>query len=150
MNETQSAGNGVNTEEDKKNQAPVWRSIPVVLGVAVIATAGLLMGLHSGGNSTVWIRFLGHHFIVARGGVFATIAPIVLLLVGILVPAWAIIDAFRTPKSTFTSLGRSKGRWVASLVILFLVGDAAFLLLPIYYLIRVRPQLNHNQAAARW
>src|ERR1035437_9214809 len=66
MNETQSAGNGVNTEEDKKNQAPVLRSIPVVLGIAVIATAGLLMGLHSGGNSTVWIRFLGHHFIVAR------------------------------------------------------------------------------------
>jgi hypothetical protein len=150
MNETRSAGNGVNTEEDKKNQVPVWRSIPVVLGVAVIATAGLLTGLHSGGNSTVWIRFLGHHFIVARGGVFATIAPIVLLLVGILVTAWAIIEAFRTPKSAFTSLGRSKGRWVASLVILFLVGDAAFLLLPIYYLIRVRPQLNHNQAAARW
>jgi len=148
MDEMQFAGNGVNTETDKKKQAPVRRFIPIVLGGVVIAAVGLLMGLHPAGNSTVWVRFLGHHFIVARGGVFATIAPIVLLLIGILVPAWAIIDAFRTPKSAFTSLGRSKGRWVASMVILFFVGDAAFLLLPIYYLIRVRPQLNHNQAAA--
>src|ERR1035437_2686064 len=129
MNDTQSARNGVNTEADTKNQAAtVWWSIPVVLGVVVIATVGLLIGLHPAGNSTVWIRFLGHHVVVARGGIFATIVPIVLLLVGILLPAWAIIHASRTPKSAFTSFGRSKGRWVASMIILFLVGDASFLL----------------------
>lgn len=120
----------------------------MVLGVAVIATFGLLIGLHPAGNSTVLIRFLGHHVVVARGGDFATVALIVLLLVGILLPAWAIIHASRTPKSAFTSLGRSKGRWVASMIVLFLVGDASFLLLPIYYLIRVRPQLTRRRATA--
>ena len=149
MNDTQSAGNGVNTEADKKDPATTkWWSIPVVLGIVVIATVGLLIGLHPAGNSTVWIRFLGHHVVVARGGVVATIAPIVFLLVGILLPAWAIIHASRTPKSAFTSLGRHKGRWVASMIILFLVGDASFLLLPIYYLVRVRPLLNRKQATA--
>jgi hypothetical protein len=147
MIETQSAGNDVNTEAGKKNQAAtVWRFIPVVLGVVVIATLGLLIAPHPTGNSTVWIQFLGHHFVVARGGIFATIAPIVLLPILILLPAWAIIDASRTPKSAFTSLGRSKGRWVVSMIILFFVGDVSVLLLPIYYLIRIRPQLQRKQA----
>ena len=149
MIETESAGNGVNTGAGKKNQAAtIWSSIPVVLGVVVIATVGLLIAPQPTGNSIVWIRFLGHHVIVARGGVFATITPIVLLLVGLLLPAWAIIHASRTPKSAFTSLGRSKGRWIVSLIILFLVGGASFLLLPIYYLIRIRPQLHRKQATA--
>lgn len=122
-----------------------WRFIPVVLGAVVTATLGLLIAPHSTADSTVWIRFLGHHVVVARGA-FATIAPVLLLPIGILLPAWAIIHASRTPKSTFTSLGRSKGRWVVSMIVVFLVGDAAFLLLPIYYLIRIRPQLHRNQA----
>lgn len=149
MIETQSAGNGVNTEAGKKNQAStIWRFVPVVLGVVVTVTLGLLIAPYPTGNSTVWIQFLGYHFVVARGGIFATIAPIVLLPILILLPAWAIIDASRTPKSAFTSLGRSKGRWVVSMIILFFVSDVSVLLLPIYYLIRIRPQLHRKQATA--
>jgi fumarate reductase subunit D len=132
----------------KKNQTPIWWFVVAVLGMVVIAIAGLLIGLHPAGNSTVWIRFLGYHVVVARGGVVAAVAPIVLLPIAILLPAWAVIDASRTSKSTFTSIGRSKGRWVVMMVIVFLVGDASLLLLPIYYLIRVRPQLNRKQATA--
>ncbi len=149
MNETQLAVNGADTEVVKKKLAPVWRAVPLVLGVVAIVAVGLVIGLHPA-DTTVSVRFLGHHFVVARGGVPATIAPIVLLLVGISIPAWAIINAMRTPKSTFTSLGRSKGRWVASMIILFLIGDASFLLVPIYYLLRVRPQLSRKQAGARF
>ena len=122
-NETQSVGDGVDTEVVNKKQAPVWRATPLVLGVVAIVALGLVLGLHPA-NITVSVRFLGHQFVVARGGITATIAPIALLLVGILIPASAIINATRTPKSTFTSLGRSKGRWVASMIILFLIGDA--------------------------
>ena len=150
MNETQSVGNGVDTEVVvKKRHAHVWRAIPLVLGVVAIVALGLVLGLHPA-NMMVSVRFLGHHFVVARGGIPATVAPIALLLVGILIPASAIINALRTPKSTFTSLGRSKGRWVASMIILFLIGDASFLLVPIYYLLRVRPQLNREQVRARF
>jgi hypothetical protein len=149
MIETQSAANGVNTEAGKKNQsATLRRFIPVVLGVVVTAALGLLMAPHPTGYSTVWIQLFGHHVIVARGGILATIAPIALLPILILLPAWAIIDASRTPKSAVISLGRSKGRWVVSMIILFLVGDVSVLLLPIYYLIRIRPQLHRKQATA--
>jgi hypothetical protein len=143
MNATQSAGDQVGPEAGKKKRA-TWWSIPVVLGIIVIATVSLLIPLHTGSNTTVSIRLLGHHVVVAHGGVSATIALIVLLLIGISLPGWAIIHASRTPKSTFTSLDRSKSRWVASMVILFLIGDVSLLIVPLYYLIRVRPQLNRE------
>jgi hypothetical protein len=147
MNATQSAGDGVSAKVGKKTQATVWSSIPVVLGIIVIAAVSLLIELHPSGNTTVWFRFLGHHVVVARGGISANVALTVLLLIGVSLPAWAIIHSSRTPKSTFTSLGRSNGRWVVSMVILFLVGDASLLVVPIYYLIRVRPQLNRVQGS---
>jgi hypothetical protein len=145
MSMTQSTGNGVNTQIVTKHKAPLWRAIPVVLGIVAIVVVGLLI-VPSSANTTVWIHFLGRRFVVARGGAPATIAPIFLLLIAILIPAWAIINAVRTPKSTFTSLGRSKGRWVVSMIILFLIGDVSLLLVPIYYLVRVRPQLNRKHA----
>ncbi|MBW4078095.1 MAG: hypothetical protein HIU84_06235 [Acidobacteria bacterium] len=147
MNTTQSAGDQVNPEAGKKKRA-TWWSIPVVLGIIVIATVGLLIPLHTGSNTTVSIRLFGQHVVVAHGGVSATIALIVLLLIGISLPGWALIHASRTPKSTFTSLDRSKGRWVASMVILFLIGDASLLIVPLYYLIRVRPQLNREYGSS--
>ncbi len=36
------------------------------------------------------------------------------------------------------------------MIILFFIGDASFLLVPIYYLLRVRPQLNRKPAGARY
>jgi hypothetical protein len=147
MNETQTAGNEVIAEEDKKNKAPLW-TVPVVFGVGVIATLGLLIGMHPTGDSTVWIRLFGHHIVVAHGGSFSTIAEIALLPLAIMLPAWALIHASRTPKSAFTSLGRSKGRWIVLMIIVFIAGDASLLLIPIYYVIRVRPQLNRNPATA--
>ena len=147
MNATQSAGDEVSTEAGKKKRA-TWWSIPVVLGIIVVATVGLSIPIHTGSNTTVSIRLFGHHFVVAHGGVSATIALIVLLLIGISLPGWAIIHASRTPKSTFSSLHRSKGRWVASMVILFLIGDVSLLIVPLYYLIRVRPQLNREYGSS--
>ena len=147
MNETHSPRNGVIKEEVEKNQAFVWRILPLALGIIAIVAIGLLVGLHSA-STTVSVRFLGRHFVVARGGAPGVIVPIVLLIIGILIPASAIISAIRTPKSTFASLGRSKGRWVTSMIILFLIGDISLLLVPTYYLLRVRPQLNRNRTAA--
>ena len=152
MNETQSTGNRVNTEVVEKKHTPGWRAMPAVLGVLVIVAAGVVIGLRPAhtGSTTVSVLLLGHHYVVARGGISATVASILLLLFAVFIPAWAIINAIRTPKSTFTSFGRSKGRWVVSMIILFFIGDASFLLVPIYYLLRVRPQLNREQAGARF
>ncbi|MHB1210525.1 MAG: hypothetical protein ACYC1I_12610 [Acidimicrobiales bacterium] len=72
MNATQSAGDEVSAKAGKRKRATRW-SIPVVLGIIVIATVGLLIPLHTGSNTTVSIRLFGHHVIVAHGGVSATI-----------------------------------------------------------------------------
>ncbi len=146
MNATQLADNGMNAEVVKKDKAPVWRVVPVVLGIIAIFAVGLLV-VPPGANTAVWVHFLGHRFVVARGGVPATIAPMLLLLIAVLIPAWALINAVRTPRSTFAALGLSKGRWVTAIVILFLIPDASLLIVPTYYLLRVRPQL-HRQGDA--
>ena len=99
MNATKSASNQLRPEGGKKRQATRW-SVPVVLGIIVIATVGLLIPLHTGSNTTVTIRLLGHHVVVAHGGISATIALIVLLVIGISLPGWAIIHASRTPRRT--------------------------------------------------
>lgn len=144
MNQTHLTGSALTPKADKKNPTSTWWLVQVVVGLA----ATFLIGLHPVGGTTVWIRFLGYHVIVARGGELVVVAIIAVLLTSILLPACAIIHAIRTPKSTFTLCGRSKSRWVVSMIILFMVGDIAFLLLPIYYLMRIRLQMNRNQAAA--
>jgi fumarate reductase subunit D len=96
----------------------------------------------------VWVHFLGRRLVVAHGGVPATVAPVLLLLVGVLIPAGALINAVRTPRSAFTAIGRSKVRWIVSMLVLFLIGDASFLIVPLYYLLRVRPQLRRQRADA--
>ena len=148
MNETQSVSNGPVTEVVNEKEMPVWRFVPVVLAVTVTAAIGLLLGIRPPGSSIVSVRLLDHHLIVARGGIPAVLALMALLVIGILMPAWAIINCIGTPKSTFTSLGRSKGRWVVSMIVVFFIGDVSLLLVPIYYLWRIRPQLSHERANA--
>ena len=92
MDATQSTGDGVSPGAGEKRQA-TWWSIPVVLGIIVIAIFGFSLPLLTGSNTTVSVRFLGHHVIVAHGGVFATVTLIVLLLIAISLPGWAIIHA---------------------------------------------------------
>lgn len=65
-----------------------------------------------------------------------------LAITAVVVPIWAIAHAVSTPRSTFSSIGRSKTRWVAWLIVLFLLGDVTGFFVALYYVIRVRPRLN--------
>jgi len=145
MNEAKLVGIGASADVAKKNRARAWWANPVVIGSVVSAAVGLLLSPRSA-NTTETARLFGHHFVVAHGGA-TTFALMVMFFIGIWVPGWAIVNAIRTPKSTFASLGRSKAKWVGSMVILFLIGDASLVLVPIYYLLRVRPQLISEQEA---
>ena len=71
---------------------------------------------------------------------------VLLVLVATVLPAWAIGHAVGTRRFTFSALGRSKA-WVTWLVLLFVFGDFAGFLLAIYYLTKVRPQLNELETA---
>jgi hypothetical protein len=137
----------MSTEVVKKIHTPLWRATPLFGGIIAVV-GGLLIGSPSA-NTTVWVRFLGHRLVVTHGGALASITPMVLLYIGIVIPVWALINAVSTPRSTFFSIGRSKGKWVAMLFIVLLIGDVSLLPVPIYYLCRVRSQLNRDQMVAR-
>lgn len=93
-------------------------------------------------NSTIALRILWFHVTLLHGTTTPTAIFVALVLVAVIFPAWAIGHAVGTPKATFASLGRSKGRWIGWMVALFLLGDFSSLLLAVYYLIRIRPQLR--------
>ncbi|NNN02966.1 MAG: hypothetical protein HKL87_03100 [Acidimicrobiaceae bacterium] len=141
----QLANTKTSAEVAGENRPRAWWANPVVLGSVTSAAIGLMVSPRSA-NTTVSARLFGHNLVVAHGGA-STFALMVMFFVGFWVPGWAIVNAIRTPKSTFASLGRSKARWVASMVILFVIGDASLVLVPIYYLLRVRPQLISDQEA---
>ena len=96
-------------------------------------------------GTTFWFRLFGFHVAFRQGGMFAIIAFVALIVMGIIFPVWAIGHAFIIPKSVFRSLGRSKVRWIGSMIALFLLGDLSVLLLAVYYLVRIRPQLDEVQ-----
>jgi hypothetical protein len=139
VNKVRSVETGLGPQVIKMSHAPTWQSSPVVLGSIVSVVVGLLVSPRSPGT-TEFVRLLDHRFVVAHGAMtpFAFMAT---FFIGLWVPGWVIFSAIRTPKSTFASVGRSKSRWVAFLVIVVLIGDASLWLVPIYFLVRVRPQL---------
>ncbi len=147
MSETKLVDIGASAEVAKENRVRAWWANPIVVGSVVSVAVGLLLSPRSAAT-TATTRLFGHHVVVAHGGA-TTFALMVMFFIELWVPGWAIVSAIRTPKSTFAALGRSKGRWVASMVILFLIGDASLVLVPIYYLLRVRPQVTGEQAVAR-
>lgn len=103
-------------------------------------------------GSTYWLRIFGHRLVFAHGGSYAMIAFLALIVIGIVLPLWAIGHAVFTPKWAFKSLGRSKVRWILAMAVLFLLGDLSVLLPAIYYFIRIRPQLDiseHESASER-
>lgn len=132
-------------EVAKVNRARAWWANPIVLGSVVSVAVGLLASPRSA-NTTATARLFGHNLVVAHGEA-SPFALMVMFFVVFWMPGWAIVNAATTPKTTFSSLGRSKGRWVASMVVLFLIGDASLVLVPMYYLLRVRPQLIGEQEA---
>lgn len=143
MNKVRSVETGLGPQVIRASHAPTWQSSPIVLGSIVSVVVGLLVSPRSSGT-TEFARLLDHHFVVAHGAM-TPFAFMVTFYIGLWVPGWAILSVTRTPKSTFASVGRSKSRWVAFMVVAVLLGDAALWGVPIYYLVRVRTQLTAEQ-----
>lgn len=96
-------------------------------------------------NSTFALRIFWFHVTLMHGVTAPTLLVVASVLVAVIFPAWAIGHAVGTPKAVFASLGKSKGRWIGWMVALFLLGDFSSLILALYYLIRIRPQLRRAQ-----
>lgn len=114
--------------------------------VAKVATLERLI-VHAVTGSTISIRILWFHVTLLHGGSPPTLVVVALVLVAVVFPAWAIGHAVGTPQSTFASIGRSKSRWIGWMLVLFLIGDFTSLLLAVYYLLRIRPELHRSSTA---
>lgn len=88
------------------------------------------------------LRIFWFHATLVHNATFPTLVVVTLVLVAVVFPAWAIGHAVGTSSATFMAIGRSKARWIGWMIALFLSGDFSSLLVALYYLLRVRPQLR--------
>lgn len=95
-------------------------------------------------DSTIALRILWFHVTLLHGQSTPTLVAIALIAVAVIIPAWAIGNAVGTPSATFAAIGRSKGKWIGWMIALFLFGDFLSLLVAVYYLINVRPQIRRE------
>ena len=88
------------------------------------------------------IQFLGVPITIARGGGDVSTVGSVLVVVALVVLAWALGHAVGTPAWAYAEVGRTKWHWVLAMTALTLANDTTVVILALYFLIRVRPCLN--------
>jgi hypothetical protein len=71
---------------------------------------------------------------------------IAVVLVSIAVPVWALVDAAQRPDTAFRAAGQSKTLWIV-LSALGLVVPVLGPVLPVVYLLAIRPQVRAAQVA---
>ena len=80
--------------------------------------------------------------------VFGADALVVLLiLVGIAVPLWAVVDAARRPADAFYAAGSNKTTWVVLIAVAWFIGLGFFL--GGFYLLFTRPKVRRRMEGLR-
>jgi hypothetical protein len=67
---------------------------------------------------------------------------IVLFVVGLVIPVWAIVDAASRPSGAFAAAGSSKTLWIVLIVIGWLVTGLIGIVLAVVYLASIRPRVR--------
>ena len=70
---------------------------------------------------------------------------LLVLLLGVGVPLWAVIDAAKRPAVAFYSAGSNKVAWIAVIVVAFFLGIG--LLLGGFYLLVTRPKVARQMGS---
>ena len=71
--------------------------------------------------------------------------PIALVVIWLSVVGWAFVDMVSKPSEAFWLAGRSKGTWVTVLVVVGVLGGPGAAIWAIFYLVKVRPELNKKK-----
>jgi len=79
-----------------------------------------------------------------NGVIFGLDGLFVLLigLVGLVVPIWALVDAISRPTGAFTAAGSSKGMWIALILLFWLFTGIVGVVLSVVYLASIRPRVR--------
>jgi Protein of unknown function (DUF2516) len=71
-------------------------------------------------------------------GIFILLIAVVMLVI----PIWALVDAISRPSGAFSAAGSSKGMWVALIAITWLLTGIIGTVLSIVYLASIRPRVR--------
>lgn len=79
-----------------------------------------------------------------NGEIFGLDGLFVLLiaLVTLIVPIWALVDSISRPRRAFTAAGSSKGMWIALIVLFWLFTGIIGVVLSVVYLASIRPRVK--------
>lgn len=75
------------------------------------------------------------------GEVFG-LSGLIILLVFMVLPIWALVDAISRPTGAFAAAGSSKGMWIALIVVFSLLTGIVGVVLSIVYLALIRPRVK--------
>jgi hypothetical protein len=67
---------------------------------------------------------------------------LVFLVVGLVIPVWAIVDAASRPSGAFAAADSSKTMWIVLIVIGWLVTGLIGIVLAVVYLASIRPRVR--------
>jgi hypothetical protein len=67
---------------------------------------------------------------------------LLVLIVGLVVPVWAIVDAASRPSGAFSAAGSSKTMWIVLIVVGWLVTGLIGIILALVYLVSIRPRVR--------
>jgi hypothetical protein len=78
------------------------------------------------------------------GVIFGLDVLIVLLiaLVALVIPIWALVDSISRPSGAFTAAGSSKGMWIALIVLFWFFTGIIGVILSVVYLASIRPRVK--------
>jgi hypothetical protein len=67
---------------------------------------------------------------------------LVVALVTVVIPIWALIDSISRPGGAFAAAGSSKGLWIALIVVFWLFTGIVGVILSVVYLASIRPRVR--------
>ena len=67
---------------------------------------------------------------------------LLILIIGLVVPVWAIVDAATRPSAAFSAAGSSKTMWIVLIVVGWLVTGLIGIILAAVYLVSIRPRVR--------
>ena len=70
------------------------------------------------------------------------LSGLIILLVFMVLPIWALVDAISRPTGAFAAAGSSKGMWIALIVVFSLLTGIVGVVLSIVYLALIRPRVR--------
>jgi Protein of unknown function (DUF2516) len=70
------------------------------------------------------------------------LSGVIILLVFLALPIWALVDAISRPGAAFAAARSSKGMWIALIVVFSLLTGIVGVVLSVIYLASIRPRVK--------